>query len=267
MLGRQFIRDGRQVSNPQQYPFKPGHAEQTEGMAAYGGHRPAPQKKGPHWGAIAGLIVGILALFGAMIPILGGPIGLVMGAIATILSLIGLKGAKGMAIVALIISLIAFLIGIFNIQVTSDAFGSDTVTSVGAGGGPSVGGGEAKTAFSAGETADIEGLQISVSVPKQVRDSGQSYICSDVNYVNNSNKERSFNGGFDWKMQDPDDVIALVTTRFGGIDKSLKSGSLAPGGKVAGEVCFNAPSKKGSIKIINKETWGNTEVTWAANLK
>lgn len=62
-------------------------------------------------------------------------------------------------------------------------------------------------------------------------------VCSTVTIVNNSDESVSFNGGFDWNLQDP--AGASRSTTLGGSDTLLSAGDLAPGGTVSGDVCFD----------------------------
>ena len=65
-------------------------------------------------------------------------------------------------------------------------------------------------------------------------------LCSTVTIVNNGDDAASFNGGFDWKLQDPQG--AARGTTLGGSDALLSAGELAPGGTVSGDVCFDNPT-------------------------
>ncbi len=65
-------------------------------------------------------------------------------------------------------------------------------------------------------------------------------LCSTVTIVNNGDDAATFNGGFDWKLQDPQG--AARGTTLGGSDTLLSSGELAPGGTVSGDVCFDNPT-------------------------
>lgn len=100
----------------------------------------------------------------------------------------------------------------------------------------------------AGQTVDVDGVQITAAPLARQRDAGQSLLCSKVTYVNGSNSEQSFNGGFDWKLQYPDGVIK-GTSLLG--DDLLSAGQLAPGGTVTGNICFDHAAKSGDYYIIN----------------
>lgn len=67
----------------------------------------------------------------------------------------------------------------------------------------------------------------------------QKTLCSTVTYQNGGSDTASFNGGFDWKLQDPNG--AIMTTGLLGSDNLLTAGQLVPGGKTSGDVCFDAP--------------------------
>lgn len=92
------------------------------------------------------------------------------------------------------------------------------------------------TSGPAGATLVSDGVAVTASNLDSQAQFGQSSLCSMVKYVNNSDQEVSFNGGFDWKLQDPAGVIHNPSIMG---DDLLSAGQLAPGGKVAGNVCFD----------------------------
>lgn len=262
------------MSNPNYDPYaqqQPQYAQQPQYYAPpqqpqYAPAPPAP--KGSNGLGIAALVLGIVGGLVGLIPILGW-IGLVACFVGVVLGAIGaFRVPRGLAIAGVIVSILGLILGFAsNASFANSVSGGRDVTGVGSSAAPAGGlvPAPAKNAFSAGETADIEGLQITVAVPKQVTDKySGALLCTDVNYTNNSNEQRSFNV-FSWELQGADNVITNATPRIGG-DKSLNSGDLAPGGKVAGEVCWKKPAP-GSLKIIFKETIVSSEtVTWAAKL-
>lgn len=65
-------------------------------------------------------------------------------------------------------------------------------------------------------------------------------LCTTVTIVNNSDEAASFNGAFDWNLQDP--AGASRGSTFLGSDNLLNSGELATGGTVTGDVCFDNPT-------------------------
>ncbi len=93
---------------------------------------------------------------------------------------------------------------------------------------------------------------------------GKPLLCTDVNYQNGSDETASFNGGFDWKVQDPNGAILMNT--FSGSDNALNSGELAPGGKTAGQVCFESgsASPKGTYIVLLDPSFrfGSERIAW-----
>ncbi len=76
-------------------------------------------------------------------------------------------------------------------------------------------------------------------------------LCSTLTIVNNGDDAAPFNGGFDWKLQDPQG--AARSTTLGGSDTLLSAGELAPGGTVTGDVCFDNPTgAPGQYAVINE---------------
>jgi hypothetical protein len=220
----------------------------------------------------AAMILGIIALALSWIPFVGF-VGFICGLVGVGLGIGGLVRInkrratnRTSAIIGTLLSVIAVIISIavfvLAANALDDAFGARDVTSAGA---PGDVAGPPKTTFNVGETADVEGLRVTLSNGRQVRDNGQNYLCADVAYDNQSGEQRPFNS-LSWEVKGGDNVIAMSTLRFGGIDESLKSGALDTGGKVAGEVCWNTPAP-GEIKMIWTESLGSsTKATWVARL-
>lgn len=88
----------------------------------------------------------------------------------------------------------------------------------------------------AGEAVDAEGLTVTAGA--LAKGDGQT-LCAPVNYRNGRQEPVSFNGGFDWKLQDPHG--AIVMTGLLGSGDLLGAGQVAPGGQVAGDICFTTP--------------------------
>jgi hypothetical protein len=79
-------------------------------------------------------------------------------------------------------------------------------------------------------------------------------VCSAVSIVNGSDESVSFNP-FYFELQDP--AGASRSTTIGGSDSLLGSGDLAPGGTVAGDVCWEDPGAPGQHVIIHDALWGD----------
>ena len=246
------------MSNPQQYPppqpepgYQPQYVAQT------------PSKPKAHWSAKVALILGIVGVLFSWIPLLGIPalIGAVLG---IVFACIGFKGSKPMPAVALVLCVLGFIFGIVSIRSAAEAFGPDTATAVGAGAAPGDAAPAAKTEFAGGETADVEGMQITVSGVKKVRGTFGPLVCSDVTIVNNSSDQESYNS-LDWKLQNPE---GQILTAWPSGNKDLGSGALKPGGgKVSGQVCADDPGGKGEWATLYQPGLGSGEVArWRSKL-
>lgn len=88
--------------------------------------------------------------------------------------------------------------------------------------------------------------------------------CADVTYTNNGDEQTSFQGYWDWKVQNPAGVITDPT--FTG-DNNLSSGELAPGGTVSGSVCFDSV-EPGEYRLVFEPTlsFSRDTATWVANI-
>lgn len=126
----------------------------------------------------------------------------------------------------------------------------------------------APSGLAAGATSNVDGLQITASAIRREKNAlDDRLLCTDVKYVNSSGEKVDYNGLFDWNLQDPDSVI-VMPAMFGG-ERSLSSGELAVGGKVAGSVCFEDPGLKGTYTIINEEmiALNPTKTEWTSEVK
>ena len=121
-----------------------------------------------------------------------------------------------------------------------------------------------KTDVAAGETVTMDDVQVTSTPLTEVKPqySDSSYLCTTVTYLNGGKDSASFNT-FDWKLQDPQGASRDAT--FGGSDKTLNSGDLAPGGTASGDVCFDDPTgASGTYKVIyNASVWNDEKATWA----
>lgn len=88
--------------------------------------------------------------------------------------------------------------------------------------------------------------------------------CAAVTYKNSGDKQVDFQGYWDWKAQNPAGVIANPT--FSG-ENELNSGSLAPGGTVSGNVCFDgaAPGNY-QLNFAPGLSFSSEKASWKATL-
>ena len=123
---------------------------------------------------------------------------------------------------------------------------------------------KAKTDVAAGETVTMDDVQVTSTplTPVKPQYSNSGYLCTTVTYLNGGKDSASFNT-FDWKLQDPQGASRDAT--FGGSDKTLNSGDLAPGGTASGDVCFDdATGASGTYKVIYSASfWDDTKATWS----
>ena len=92
----------------------------------------------------------------------------------------------------------------------------------------------------AGQPIDLDGVVTTATPLVQGQQFGTTpVLCSTVTIQNNSDETASFNGGFDWKLQDPNG--ASRSTTLGGSDNLLGAGDLVAGGTVTGDICFDVP--------------------------
>ena len=93
---------------------------------------------------------------------------------------------------------------------------------------------------------------------------GTAYRCADVELVNNGSDAQDFAVAFDWKLQDPNGVIGDPAITG---ESTLGTGELAPGGNVAGSVCFD-DAGAGEYKMIYEPSlsFSRETATWVAQL-
>ena len=235
------------------------HAEQEmNGQDARGAGKPAASAM-----AIAGLVLGIVALATSWMPIFnnGSFFLALLGALFAIVGLVSTlrrtRSGKGLAIAGLIICIIACTAVLAAQQATSKAINdavdnaknSHAVTSTSAA--PADASGDAGTAtqsqdLALGTSITLEnGLSVSVdSVDTSLtKYDGSPITAVTVTYTNGGSEEASFNV-YDWKAQDTQGAQRSQTFYSGDDVVSLGSGTLAPGGTVTGAVCFEGDITK-----------------------
>lgn len=124
---------------------------------------------------------------------------------------------------------------------------------------------EEGTDFALGETyTTSDGVEILVSNFGIVSGPLGQNTCANVTYTNNGDEQASFQGYWDWKVQNPAGVITDPT--FTG-DDNLESGELAPGGTVSGSVCFDS-AEPGEYRLVYEPTlsFSSDTATWIANV-
>jgi septal ring-binding cell division protein DamX len=101
----------------------------------------------------------------------------------------------------------------------------------------------------AGQTISLDGVSTTSTPLEQVQPAiGSAQLCTTISIVNNTAKAVQFNGGLDWKLQNPQGAARNST--FGGSDTPLNSGELAPAGTVIGDVCFESDGAPGQYVVL-----------------
>lgn len=215
---------------------------------------------------IAGTVLALIPFIG-LVGFFCGLVGVVLGLVGWMRVSKGRASNRGVTIAGIVLSIVAVIVSVVVWNSTANAIGPKTVTPAdGSASSAPAAQGQQQSDYEAGQAADIEGLVITAGPIKKVRQQyGDPLLCSDVTYENRSDETPSYNG-LDWKLQDPKKNI--VTTTFGGPDGTLSAGQLAPGGQVAGKVCFTDPKLPGEYFIINEEfvSFSSTPVRWKTSL-
>ena len=126
--------------------------------------------------------------------------------------------------------------------------------------------GAEQTEFQVGETYTTgDGLDVTVNAFNASSDAvGTQLVCAEVTYANSGDEQASFQGYWDWELQNPAGVITDPT--FTG-ESTLDSGELAPGGTVSGAVCFEG-AEPGEYQLIYDPTlsFSSDTARWNATL-
>lgn len=106
-----------------------------------------------------------------------------------------------------------------------------------------------------GESWETDGLTLKAGEAIPTQTFGMNGFCVPVTYLNTSTETQPFNL-FDWKLTNTDGVVLSPTFTGGNPDKALGSGDLNPGGKRAGEVCFEDKGTATPKVITYARTFG-----------
>lgn len=226
-------------------------------QGSYGQARPSTSGT-----AIAGLVLGIVALISSWIPIVNnfsfiiGAIGLVLAVVGVVGTVRGKRAGKGLAIAALVINIVACAVVLATQSAMSaaidDATSSPEVSSVGTSSEPAVDDAadsaetqQATTDLAPGTSVELEsGLVVSVDSvePGLTNFDGSSVVGVRVTYVNNGSEQASYNS-YDWKGEDANGAQEY-TTYYSDASDDLGSGTLAAGGTKSGTIYFEGSAVK-----------------------
>ncbi len=254
-------------TGPQRGPAYAGAAREIPPQPAYGGPAGLPPypaaavPRAPRNGfGTTALVLGIIGALFAVIPVIGmiaWPLvilGLIFGVLGIARARSGKADNRGVAISGTVLSAIGLIICIVWASAFSAAVSSTTPAGSTGSSAPAVsadaGDSSVPAAFpgatsndvvaNGGDTLTVADMQVTATAltPGDSVLGGRT-LCSTVTYTNTGSTPGNFNGGFDWKLQDP--AGAALMTGFSGSDPNslLSAGDLAPGGKTSGEVCFD----------------------------
>lgn len=221
--------------------------------------------------AVAGLVLGIVALATSFVPIVNNAsffialIGAVFAVVGIVAAVRGTRTGRGMAIAALVASAVAIAV-VFATQslygaavdaAVDDLSEGPAVTGVSpadstgdaaagaASGAPSDAPGASSADLAVGSAVELEGgLSVSVDGVQAglVNYDGSTVTGVRVTYTNGGDGEASFNM-LDWKGQDAQGV-QQYTTYYDDAEDALGSGTLAPGGTASGMLYFDGDLAK-----------------------
>lgn len=225
--------------------------------------------------AIAGLVIGIVALCTSFLPIINNfsallaVLGLVFAVIGLVSTLRGKKSGKGLAIAGVIICVVSFAVVLYTQSVYSkavdDAFSGSTVAPESSEQQASVPASEndanQSETVAAGNAITLKnGLVLSVDsvVTGLVNYDGSPITQVTVTYQNNSDEQASFNP-YDWKGEDAQGA-QRSTTYYSDGENNLNSGTIAAGGTVSGNLYFDGEISK--VLYENVLFGRGSEITW-----
>lgn len=222
--------------------------------------------------AVAGLVLGIVALAMSFVPIVNNAsffialLSAAFAAVGIVAAVRGTRTGRGMAIAALVVSAVAIAV-VFATQslygaavdaAVDDLSEGPAVTGVSpaastgdaaagaASGAPSDAPGASSADLAVGSAVELEGgLSVSVDGVQAaglVNYDGSTVTGVRVTYTNGGDGEASFNM-LDWKGQDAQGV-QQYTTYYDDAEDALGSGTLAPGGTASGMLYFDGDLAK-----------------------
>ena len=241
---------------------------------------PAVVKQSTSGLAIAGLVLGILAILTSFIPIINNG-SFFLALIGTVLAIVGFLGVrkgkhtgKGIAVAGIVLGIASIVIVLVTQSMFSAAIDAATpgIKSVGSASASAAASGEAASAASASSSAAQASSSTAASSQSDAKDyqslavgetitmksglkvtvhsiagglsnyNGNELVCVNVTYLNEGSKNASF-GPYDWKVEDPDGAQSSMTFFMNG-ENELKSGSLSAGGTTTGNIYFDAPAAR-----------------------
>ena len=226
--------------------------------------------------AVAGLVIGILAVLASFLPIINNG-AFIIAIVGLVLSIAGRSQTKksgsgsGMAVAGIVLNILAIVITLMVQAACSAALdsmttnGKGTVASVSQAQGA---GGSAEKAdtsnMAVGQTVEMDnGLSITVNsiTPGLANYDNSTVTGVSVTIVNNGTSGGNFNE-LDWKAEDASGTQRSMTYYSEAVDE-LHSGTLSPGGSVTGNIYFEEPVVK--VYYYSNLLSSDSNIAWVAS--
>lgn len=263
-----LMHDGQRSFSQQGHPLPQQSVQGGWPLApqppSYG---PGPSMPGRSGLAVAGMVLGIVALLTSFMPIVNN-LSFLMAIIGLVLATVGIwqvrKGKRsggGMAIAGIIMNVLAVVLVLafqaYYSSALEEVFDSTSVSrsasasGAASGSAASTSSAASSSSASAASAQDFQdlpigtaveltnGLSVSVeSVTSGLLNYDDSPVTQvTVSYRNDGTRNVSF-GPYDWKGQDPQGAQRSITY-YSNAENGLSSGDLAPGGAVTGNLYFD----------------------------
>lgn len=285
------------TQNPQGAPTQlPVHYQTMPNPQSPQAPMPPEQPKNRAAMGIVSLVLGIIAVLTSFIPIINNfsallaLIGIVFGIVGIVITAKNHCGGKGLSIAGLILNVVAIVV-VFASQsaystAVNEAFSTNSPSQVTIANSSSSGASDsgvsnsassssASNSASVSETQSFEDLPIGSTVDLKnglsVRvDSVESGLINydggeitrvTVTYKNNSSSAKSFYT-YDWKGQDAQGA-QYSEAYYSKAENELRSGELAPGGTVTGDIYFDGVL----AKVVYKQmiSFNNETISWVVS--
>lgn len=214
--------------------------------------------------AIAGLVLGIVAIVTSFLPIINN-VSFFLAFVGIILAIVGFVGIRkgkhsgsGIAIAGIVLGILSIIIVLVTQAMFSSALNaaSDELTARSTPVAAQSQDASAASGSKAAEAVDYQNLSVGqtvalksgLSVTVNSIETGLSnydggeIVCANVTYANSGSKSESFNV-YDWKAEDPDGAQRNMAY-YSNAESELSSGTLSAGGSVTGNIYFDAPVAK-----------------------
>lgn len=222
--------------------------------------------------AIAGLIIGILALLTSLMPFINN-ISFFVALIGAALAIAGMvscvrgkragKGLAGIAIVVNVVAVVAVLMSqsMYGAAIDDAMNGPQAVQSSEGDGKKEDGEPKPADELAIGSKVELEnGLSVTVNevAPGLVKYDGTEVTRVNVTYENNGDEPASFSS-YDWKGENETGVRS-DTTYFDGEENVINYGDLSVGGSVSGNIYFDGTLSK--VLYFSSPIADDPAVTW-----